>query len=54
VVEGGQVRNQGQGVGGLLAGEQAKGPGAVIDGGEAAGSAFGDEEGEGKVTRSSP
>jgi hypothetical protein len=47
VVEGHKVWDQGQGVGGLLAGEQAKGPGGLVDGGEAAGSAFGDEQGEG-------
>jgi hypothetical protein len=47
VVESQQVRNQGQGVGGLLAGEEAKGAGPVVDGGEAAGSALGGEQGEG-------
>ena len=54
VVGGDQVRDQGQGVGGLLAWKQTEGSGLVIDSGEAAGSAFGDEKGEGGFNRSSP
>jgi len=45
------MRNQGQGVGGLLAGGEAQGQGRVVDGGEAAGSAFGEQQGERGILR---
>jgi hypothetical protein len=54
VIEGDQIRDQRQGVGGLLAGGEAEGAGGVVDGGEAAGSVFGDQEGEGGIFKSSP